>query len=77
MIEFSSVNPYASLQVIIADDPQALVAELTALRTPITIVAIVPYGVRQAAYIMGDVRITKKLNKLKGVKNGNSNSSSS
>lgn len=59
-IAFSSVNPYESLQVIIADDPQALVGELTRFTTPIKIVAIVPYGNKQAAYIMGDHRIKRK-----------------
>ena len=73
-IAFSSVNPYESLAVITADDPQALVIALTKITTPIKIVAIVPYGNKQAAYIMGDIRIKKS--KLKGLSNGNSNSSS-
>ncbi len=77
-LTFNSMNPYESLQVILADDPQALVLALIAIRTPISIVAIVPYGNRQAAYIMGDHRITKRQkSKLKGLSDGNSNSSSS
>ncbi len=75
-IAFNSVNPYESLAVILADDPQALVESLTAIKTPIRIVAIVPYGNRHAAYIMGDVRIKRK-SKIKGLSDGNSNSSSS
>ena len=64
-LAFNSVNPYESLQVIVADDPQALVVALTKIKTPIRIVAIVPYGNKQAAYIMGDIRIKRQ--KLKGV----------
>lgn len=63
MIEFSSLNPYQSLEVVIADDPQSLLKLLREISTPIKIIAIVPYGSRQAAYIMGDIRsnkITKK-----------------
>jgi hypothetical protein len=64
-LAFNSVNPYESLQVIVADDPQALVVALTNIKTPIKIIAIVPYGNKQAAYIMGDIRIKRQ--KPKGV----------
>jgi hypothetical protein len=64
-VEFSSMNPYQALQVIIADDPQSLVGLLSKITTPIKIVAIVPYGTRQAAYIMGDIRINKIKSKPK------------
>lgn len=55
-MNFESLNPYESLEVVIADSPQALVTELKRIRTPIKIVAIVQVGARQAAYIMGDIR---------------------
>lgn len=56
---FDSLNPYESLEVIIADSPQALIDELKKIRTPIKIVAIVTVGTRQAAYVMGDIRKKK------------------
>jgi hypothetical protein len=66
MIEFSSLNPYETLQAITGDSPEDLIAKLREIRTPIKIVAIVPNGTRHVAYVMGDVRIqTKK--KPKGV----------
>lgn len=64
-VQFSSMNPYQAMQVIIADDPQSLIGLLSQITTPIKIVAIVPYGTRQAAYIMGDIRITKTRSKPK------------
>lgn len=67
MVNFSSLNPYESLEFITGDSPESLVLELKKIRTPIKIVAIVPYGTRHVAYVMGDVRkadikktITKK-----------------
>jgi hypothetical protein len=56
---FSSVNPYESLEVVIADSPQELVQLLKTITTPIKIIAITPSGSRHAAYIMGDVRIVQ------------------
>lgn len=56
MVEFDSLNPYQSLEVVIANDPQELISLLKQIRTPIKVVAIVAYGTRQAAYIMGDIR---------------------
>lgn len=66
-LTFDSLNPYQSLEVIIADDPQALIKKLKEIRTPIKVIAIVPYGNRQAAYIMGHIQMVKKKPKLKGV----------
>jgi hypothetical protein len=70
---FTSLNPYESLEVVIADSPQELVLALKRIQTQIKIVQIVPVGTRQAAYIMGDIRINQI--KPKGVKNGSKNSS--
>lgn len=64
-MDFDSLNPYQSLEVVIADSPQALVKSLTAIRTPIKIVQFVQVGTKSAAYIMGDHRI-KKPRKPKG-----------
>ncbi len=55
-MEFSSLNPYQNLEVVIADSPQALVDELKKIKTPVKIIAINQVGNRSAAYIMGDVR---------------------
>ena len=55
-VNFSSLNPYESLQVIVGDDPQDLVRRLASITTPMKIIAIVPFGTKQAAYIMGDLR---------------------
>jgi len=71
---FSSVNPYQSLQAIVADDPQGLVKALTDIKTPVKVIAIVAYGTKQVAYVMGDIR-NLKLKSIKGKNNGNSNSS--
>lgn len=60
MVEFSSLNPYQNLEVVFGDSPQDLVLNLKKIITPIKIIAIVPVGLRQCAYIMGDHRITKK-----------------
>ena len=69
MIEFDSLNPYQNMEVLIAEDPMSLLALIKAQRTPIKIVAIVPYGTRQAAYILGDIRFPTKqtTKKTKGV----------
>jgi hypothetical protein len=65
-MEFSSLNPYESLEVVYGDSPQALVSELKKIKTPIKIVAIVPQGSRHVAYIMGDVRISKPRSRKDG-----------
>jgi hypothetical protein len=59
MVTFSSLNPYESLAFIVGDSPESLILELKKIQTPIKIVAIVPYGNRHVAYIMGDVRINQ------------------
>lgn len=59
-MEFSSLNPYQSLEVITEDSPQGLVAALKAIRTPIKIVSIVAQGSKFSAFIMGDIRIKKR-----------------
>ena len=70
-VEFSSLNPYDSLEVIIADSPQALVELLKKNKTPIKIVSFVQVGNRSAAYVMGDIRIkTAKTKTNEGIANG-------
>lgn len=71
-MDFDSLNPYQSLEVVIADSPQDLVSQLTAIRTPIKIISFVQVGSRSAAYIMGDHRIRKVVRK-----NGSKTSSGS
>lgn len=60
---FDSLNSYQTLQVIKADDPQGLVDEIKKIKTPMTIVSIVAYGNRHAAYVITDT--TLKIKKLK------------
>lgn len=62
-MDYESLNPYLSLEVILADSPQELVLILKGIKTPIKIVQIVQVGTRAAAYIMGDVRIEQKRKK--------------
>lgn len=57
---FDSTNIYESLAVIISDSPQALVADLKAIKTPIKIISIVQVGTKSAAYITGDIRVVEK-----------------
>jgi hypothetical protein len=61
MTVFDSLNPYDSLEVVIAESPQALVLALKEIKTPIKIVAIVAQGTRHCAYIMGDIRKKKSV----------------
>lgn len=69
MIDFSTLNPYESLEAVVGDDPQDLIRQLKLIRTPIKIVAIVGLGTKQVAYIMGDIRQSEiKRSKNKGVK---------
>jgi hypothetical protein len=56
-MEFDSMNPYESLEVIQSDSPQGLVDELKKIRTPIKILAIVQSGARSVAYVTGDIRL--------------------
>lgn len=65
-LEFSSLNPYQSLQVITEDSPQLLVDALKAIKVPIKIVQIVHAGTKASAYYMGDVRPAKQKQKLRG-----------
>lgn len=70
-MNFDSLNPYENLEVIIEESPQALLLSLKKIRRPIKIVAIVAYGNRQAAYIMGDIRRDEiKKPKLRSNNNG-------
>lgn len=55
-MEFTSLNPYQSLEFLVGESPDELLKILKSIRTPIKIVAIVPYGTRHVAYVMGDVR---------------------
>lgn len=55
-MDFSSLNPYQSLEEITANSPAELVVMLKQIKTPIKIVSIVSYGTRQVAYVIGDVR---------------------
>lgn len=70
-MDFDSLNPYQSLEVLVADSPQELVALISKIKTPIKIIQFVQVGTRSAAYIMGDHRIKKV------VKNGSKTSLSS
>ena len=67
MIDFSSLNPYESLQALTGDSPEDLVSKLKSIMTPIKIVAIVPLGTRHVAYIMGDIRNVNSSKKKKGI----------
>jgi hypothetical protein len=60
---FESMNPYEKLFAIVGEGPDDLVRKLTDIKTPIKIIAIVPYGVRQVAYVTGHV--TEKPKKVK------------
>lgn len=62
-MDYDSLNPYLSLEAVIADSPQELVLELKRIKTPIKIVQIVQVGARSVAYIMGDVRLAPKKKK--------------
>ena len=70
MVTFSSLNPYESLAFIVGDSPESLISELKKIQTPIKIVAIVPYGNRHVAYIMGDVRVNPVKETKKQTKKG-------
>jgi hypothetical protein len=59
MVNFSSLNPYESLNFITGESPDELIREIKKIRTPIKLIAIVPYGTRHVAYIMGDHRISE------------------
>lgn len=67
-MEFDSMNPYESLEVIQGDSPQGLVDNLKKIRTPIKIMAIVQVGNRSVAYITGDVRLKDMKRKKETIK---------
>lgn len=58
-MEFSSLNPYESLEVLTEDSPQLLVGALKQIKTPIKILSIVTSGSKFSAFIIGDIRIKK------------------
>jgi hypothetical protein len=60
-ISFESFNLYDRLTPIVGRDPDELVELLSQIKTPIKIVAITSYGIKQVAYVMGDVRRQKKI----------------
>ena len=60
MVDFSSLNPYENMEVLIGEDPVSLLALIKAQKAPIKICFIVPYGTKTAAYVMGDIRLPKK-----------------
>jgi hypothetical protein len=64
-LEFSSLNPYQSLEEVTANSPAELVVLLKQIRTPIKILAITSYGTRQVAYVIGDVRKSQQIKKPK------------
>ena len=67
-MEFDSLNPYQTLVQVVAESPGQLVELLKSIRTPIKIVSIVGYGTKQVAYIVGDVRVSEKPQKIKTIK---------
>jgi len=55
-VNFSSLNPYESLDVLRADSPEELVEKIKEIRTPIKICGFVTVNSKCFAYIMGDIR---------------------
>jgi hypothetical protein len=68
MLEFSSLNPYQSIEQITGESPDELVKLLKQIRTPIKIIAITSYGSRQVAYVAGDVRKSQQIRAEKPLK---------
>lgn len=66
-MEFSSLNPYQSLEAITADSPQELILSLREIKTPIKIVQIVAHGTKFSAFVMGDIRKKEKKSIKKGI----------
>jgi hypothetical protein len=64
-VGFSNLNPYESLEFVTGESPDDLLRQLKMIRTPIKLVAIVPYGSRHVAYIMGDVRKSEQVKQPK------------
>lgn len=67
MVTFSSLNPYESLEYLVGDSPESLIKLIKSIPTPIKIIAIVPYGTRHVAYVMGDVRKAEVKKLKKGI----------
>ncbi len=67
-MEFSSLNPYQNIEVIVSDSPQQLVLDLKAIRKPIKIMSIIPYGAKVAAFVMGDVTSSEIKKTKKNIK---------
>lgn len=68
-LEFDSLNPYQNIVSLVASDPVELVSMIKAIRTPIKILAVTSYGIKQVAYIVGDVRpkvVRRPKNEIKG-----------
>ena len=59
MLAFDSLNPYDAMGFVVGNDPQDLITQLRAIRSPIKIHFIVPYGTRHVAYYTGDVKVKK------------------
>lgn len=59
MLVFDSLNPYETMGYIVGNDPQDLLTQLKAIRHPIKIHFIVPYGTRHVAYFTGDIKAKK------------------
>lgn len=70
MIEFDSLNPYNTLEVIVEDSPQELVKALKGIKTPIKILGFVQVGNKAGAYIMGDHRIKKGTRNVNSKRSG-------
>jgi hypothetical protein len=64
-MEFSSLNPYQSIEQITGSSPEELVLLLRQIRTPIKVLSITSYGTRQVAYVVGDVRKSQQIKKPK------------
>jgi len=65
MAEFTSLNPYDSLEFIRAKSPDDLKLQLKKIIQPIKIIAIVPYGLGLVCFFTGDVRVKEKSSKSK------------
>lgn len=67
---FDSLNVYESIVAIIGTDPDDLVRQIKAIRTPVKILSITSYGTRQVAYVVGDIRQPKTIRRTKDIVQG-------
>jgi hypothetical protein len=67
---FDSLNPYQTLEIIKARDPEELLRLIKQIKTPIGIINIVSHNNKLIAFIKGDVRKKKRTTKKKGIDNG-------